>query len=258
MVVYKVNQGDVFGNFTVLQERSIQRGSGVKRFERQLLCRCVCGSEKWYRLSRIVTGETKSCGCMTNVKHGGRSTRLYNTWGHMRARCYNPHDKRYASYGGRGIIVCDAWKNSFEAFRDWALSTGYKDTLTIDRIDVNGNYCPENCRWVDVLTQNNNKRSNRMIEYKGKSYTAAELARTVGISYMVLMTRLKKGWGLEKALSLEDKRSPCLIRYKGKAYTVAELARETGVEYATLVKRLKHGKTVEEAVQNIDMRKHAH
>lgn len=257
MVVYKVRQGDVFGNFTVLQERKVQRGSSVKRFERQLLCQCVCGSKKWYRLSRIVTGETKSCGCLTNVTHGGHGTRLYNTWGHMRARCYNPHDKRYASYGGRGITVCDEWKNSFEAFRDWALSTGYNDSLTIDRIDVNGNYCPENCRWANELQQSNNRRSNRMIEYKGQVYTAAELARKVGISYMVMMARLQKGYSIEEAVSLEDKRNLRLVEYNGKTYTAAELAREVGVKYETLVKRLKTGKSVEDAIKRVDMRKPA-
>ena len=117
-------------------------------------CRCDCGNYCTVMSTRLASGHTKSCGCYnsehtieTNTTHGGRHTRLYSIWASMKTRCLNPNSKTYHYYGGRGISICDEWKDNFSAFRDWALSNGYRDDLTLDRIDSDKDYSPENCKW---------------------------------------------------------------------------------------------------------------
>jgi hypothetical protein len=124
----------------------------------------------------------------------------------MKDRCYNEKTKAYKDYGGRGITVCDEWRNDFEAFLKWALDNGYRDDLTIDRIDVNGNYEPSNCRLVTMKEQANNRRSNNKILYDGKLFTLAEWSEIIGIPYHVLYDRLTVSkWSFEKAITTEYK-----------------------------------------------------
>jgi hypothetical protein len=119
----------------------------------------------------------------------------------MRQRCYDVNATFYRDYGGRGITVCKEWKNDFIAFCDWAMKNGYADNLSIDRIDVNGNYEPSNCRWADAKEQNNNTRRNKLIEYNGKIQTLAQWAEETQIPYGTIWSRLKRHWSIEKALT---------------------------------------------------------
>ena len=141
--------------------------------------------------------------------HGGTGTRLHNIWLSMRERCYRVHHAHYKDYGGRGIKICDEWQ-SFEPFRDWALSHGYADDLTIDRIDHDGDYSPGNCKWSTMKEQQNNKRSNRIIIYRGEKYTLTELAEKIGMNKTTLKERLNLGWSVEDAVN-----RPVRLRTKG-------------------------------------------
>ena len=172
-------------------------------------CKCDCGNEIIANVGNLKNGHTKSCGCLrvdrckTNfTKHGLEHTRLYGIWSDMRLRCYDEKNIAYHRYGGRGITICDEWKNDVKAFYDWATANGYKDSLTIDRIDNDGNYCPENCRWATVKEQASNRRSNILVTHNGKTQTMKEWANEVGIPYKVVWARVQKlGWSAERALT---------------------------------------------------------
>lgn len=135
-----------------------------------------------------------------NYKDGRKGTRLYRIYNAMKTRCYNGNFPAYKWYGGRGITICDEWKNDFKAFYDWALSNGYRDDLTIDRIDVNGNYEPKNCRWVDNYTQSNNRRNNHYINLFNETHTLKEWSDRFKISEKTVRDRLRRGWDIDKAL----------------------------------------------------------
>lgn len=185
-----------------------------------------------------------------NYKHGLCKSRLYRTWTHMIGRCYNATDAAYDNYGGRGIVMCNEWKNSFCSFYDWALENGYNDSLTIDRIDVDGNYCPENCRWVDQKTQQNNRRDNVFVEYNGKRITVAQLAEITGAKPASLRRRLKTGWSVEKIVNTPyEKQKERLLTFSGKTQNINAWARETGISKITIRNRLnRYGWTVEETL----------
>ena len=138
-----------------------------------------------------------------NYKHGMRYTRIYSIWRSMRQRCGNPNCKNFRNYGGRGIAVCAEWQGSFQSFCDWAMANGYKEHLTIDRIDVNGNYEPSNCRWVSYTKQANNKTNNRLLEFQGDQHTLGEWAEITGIRLATIWARLNSGWSIEKTLTTE-------------------------------------------------------
>lgn len=160
--------GMVFGRLTV-----IERDATISHGEARWLCICGCGKYISTKGSRLRSGECKSCGCYKGEigrqalsTHGKSRTRLWSVWCSMKDRCYNPKNKSYARYGGRGITICDIWRSDFQSFYDWAMSSGYDEhaaykQCTIDRIDNEKGYFPDNCRWVDAKTQNNNRSSNR-------------------------------------------------------------------------------------------------
>jgi hypothetical protein len=135
------------------------------------------------------------------MRHGKSNTRLYKTWKGMIRRCYNANGDKYPNYGGRGITVCPEWRYNFEHFYQWAMEKGCNDTLTIDRIDVNGNYEPLNCRWATPREQANNKTDNHILRFRGIKKTVAEWADVVGMDKKLIYDRIKYGWSIERALT---------------------------------------------------------
>ena len=167
-------------------------------------CKCDCGNTCLVRPENLVRGKQKSCGCLShhgNPKHNQSYTRVYRIYAKIKRRCFIEDDPAYPRYGGRGITMCDEWKNSFEAFSKWAYDNGYRDDLTIDRIDNDGNYCPENCRWADIYCQANNTRTNNYQTLNGETKTLSMWCREKGKSYKVVWYRLSKGWTFEDAIS---------------------------------------------------------
>lgn len=168
------------------------------------LCRCDCGATAVVSSTNLVQGHTRSCGCIhraQNVQHGMTNSKLYGVWTNVKTRCSNPKNRAYPHYGGRGITLCQEWQD-FSAFSRWALENGYAEGLTLDRVDVDGPYSPENCRWVNMKTQQNNRRNNHYIEFAGQKKTLSEWAEQTGIGSATLRTRLVVlGWSVERALT---------------------------------------------------------
>lgn len=195
--------GQVFGRLTVLERA--ENGKGGKARWR---CLCICGNVTVTQRDRLLGGNTKSCGCLKRecaanlAKIDGRSKeRLYNIWYKMKQRCNVPNAVNYANYGGRGIKVCEAWEKDYLAFRAWALENGYADNLSIDRIENDKGYCPENCRWISNKAQQRNRRNNRHIALDGETLTVAEWAERTGLTETTIRSRLRKGWSVERALT---------------------------------------------------------
>ncbi len=159
---FKDLAGQKFGRLVVIKEAG--------RYQRQItwLCACACGKQITVRGAALRNGNTESCGCLqqdrtsaANLTHGHRHSRLYRIWSSMKSRCHNPNDNAYLNYGGRGIAVCEEWRESFEAFLRWAISNSYAGDLTIDRIDNDGNYEPTNCRWI--TRAENTRKGGRVV-----------------------------------------------------------------------------------------------
>lgn len=149
----------------------------------------------------------KNIGNKNFVKHGLSKTRIHRIWHSMYCRCYYKTTNGYNRYGGRGITICEEWKHleGFINFYNWAMENGYKENLTLDRIDVNGNYEPNNCRWIALEEQYKNMTINKFFMYEGKKYTQNELCRKFNIIPTTFCDRLKRGWTLEQALTISTK-----------------------------------------------------
>lgn len=201
--------GKRFGRLEVL-EMSQRKGKRNRTFWK---CKCDCGKIVDVSHDRLRNGYTKSCGCYKLEKatekikeyndlhlphplltHGLSGTRIYDIYSHMIDRCYKTRVSNYKNYGGRGIKVCEEWKNSPSAFFEWAFDNGYKENLTIDRIDVNGNYEPSNCKWSTLEEQANNKRDNVRTEVNGEVLTLAEIAKKYGFKKGTIWWRYKHKW----------------------------------------------------------------
>lgn len=200
--------GKKFNMWTVIEFAGKNKSGGY-----MWKCRCDCGKEKVVEGRSIRTGTSKCCGCTRgignkyNVKHGGRNERLYGVWSSMKQRCLNPNNNHYEKYGGRGVSICKEWLD-YKNFREWAVSSGYHDNgwfheFTIDRIDNNGMYSPDNCRWVNQKIQDNNRRSNHVITNgAGESKTLSEWSEHTGIRKDTLRRRIcVYGWDIDRALT---------------------------------------------------------
>jgi hypothetical protein len=185
------------------------------------VCICDCGKLTEVTSSSLHSKSILSCGCYQyeykrkkKLAHEYGNTRIYRSFMHMHRRCENPKSARYDDYGGRGIKVCDEWTN-FEPFLEWAMSNGYTDDLTIDRIDVDGPYAPWNCRWADISTQANNRQNTIYIEFNGKKQTISAWAKELGINRKIIYKRHWLGWSPEKILSPENFKGRCKPSHKG-------------------------------------------
>lgn len=200
--------GNKFGKLTVIERTENQyTKSGVPVVAYR--CRCDCGNEVIVRAGNLRSGHTSSCGCNSsrnyigenNKKHGMSNKRIHVIWQRINERCNNKNADNYQYYGERGIKVCKEWQgiNGAENFIKWALENGYKEKLTIERKDVNGDYCPDNCTWVTQKEQCNNKRNNIMISYKGKTQTLTQWCEEFNLNYQRVRERIKNGWDFESA-----------------------------------------------------------
>lgn len=189
--------GNTYGRLTVVSFICVRKSNAY------YLCRCTCGAEKVIRGSHLKNGNTTSCGCFNreqivqvSTTHGENRTKLHGVWRSMKDRCYRPGNKFYSYYGGRPdnpITVCDEWLTNYEAFSTWAKSNGYINGLSLDRVNVDGNYEPVNCRFVTMKEQNKNKRNTIRTEVNGKTYVLSELAEELGIAYQTLRQRYNNG-----------------------------------------------------------------
>lgn len=196
--------GQTFARLTVVSR------AGSQNKKATWLCRCDCGNEVVVKSDNLKTGNTKSCGCQkrestiatmqaTKRTHGLSRSAEYKIWVHIKQRCYNEKSASYPDYGGRGIVMCKRWKDSFEEFfKD--MGNRPSPDMSIDRRDVNGEYSPDNCRWATDVEQCSNRRNNHLIEHNGVTKTITQWARDAGLHPTTIRLRLRGGWTMEEAM----------------------------------------------------------
>lgn len=247
--------GRVFGRLTVTSY------AYSKNYRRYWYCTCSCGNEKQIpvQTSKLKNGHTRSCGCIgrektieRNLKHGKSRHRLNSIWRDMRRRCNDTKRRSYKSYGGRGIKVCSAWEEDFINFYNWSIENGYKEDLSLDRIDVNGNYEPSNCRWATNKEQGNNTRRNRLFTINGETKTLSEWVDIYNMDYSVVEGRINRyKWSIEEALEIEKHyKNKLYYTYNGETKTLNQWGEQYGIPYDSMYNRLiKQNWTFEEAVE---------
>lgn len=215
--------GKKYGRLTVLEYQGRNKSRSA-----EWLCLCECGNTVIIRGSALRSGKTKSCGCLQrevaketiskynssdkyvspyiyNVKHGMTHDHLYKVWLNMKRRCFDENHDNYKYYGGRGIKVCKEWTNDFITFMNWACANGYNESLTIDRIDVNGDYCPNNCRWIPFCEQICNRRNTVYMEYDNQCKPLKMLCNENDIPYKWAHSKYKKGYNFEQIVEMRRK-----------------------------------------------------
>ena len=244
-----------FGKLTVM-ERAEDKRSQNGRNHIMYICKCDCGKQVVVKAENLRSGNTKSCGCLSSEKtkerlkkHGMHGTRIYVIWQGMKSRCNNPHSLSYANYGNRGIKVCNEWQNDFDAFKDWAYKNGYKDNLTLDRIDNNKGYSPSNCRWATNSEQQLNKRNNHIVYYKGDYIPLAKLSNITGINAGTLRSRLNKGMSAKDAVNY--RRKLLLFSFNGETKTLKEWCEKIGINYSTAYRRYRKGLPIDEILRKV-------
>lgn len=203
---FKDLTGEKFGRLTVVK-RIEDHYYPSGRHDVQYRCMCDCGNAVNVLGIHLRSGHTSSCGCYRQevsrekmTTHGKTNSRLYTIWKNIKGRCfYEGHDD-YAYYGGRGITICSEWKDNFECFYKWAMTHGYTDDLTIERVDVNLGYNPNNCKWIPRSEQSNNTRRNIIVTMNGETHTLKQWSSILGLKYGTIASRVKRGWTPEDAL----------------------------------------------------------
>lgn len=239
--------GQKFEHLTVIKRAQ----ENTKHGRAQWICKCDCGKEIVTSGNCLLRGHTKSCGCTrkynTNLyKHGLSKTRLHRIWRAMKDRCYNSENSHYYLYGGCGITICDEWLNDFVSFYNWSINNGYSENLSIDRIDSDKNYCPENCRWTTDIVQANNKRTNKLFTLNGKTQSLADWCRETGVKYGDAQNRLNYGYSFEEAISPK-------FHYEGRFKNeenkrIHIICRERNVPYKLVIQRINAGWDLERAI----------
>lgn len=258
--------GQTFNRLTAIEFVECKNGYACWKFQ------CSCGNQKILPGYSVRNGSVKSCGCL--AKERARETGLarlnfkgerdengtpllYKQYYTIKARCNNPKYKQYKDYGARGIKMCEEWENDFNVFYDWAMSHGYAENLTLDRIDNNKGYSPDNCRWADRRTQQNNMRNNVYLDWDGKHLTIAQWSRETGMKMSLIRNRYYRGWAAEKIFTTPVKtechptthRTDLMLEYKGVTRSLTEWSDIVGIGACTLRKRiLKRGWSVEKAL----------
>lgn len=225
-------------------------------------CLCDCGKLKRVSQYGLVDGNIKSCGCWRvetmrrlSFLHGLSHTRIFKIRDGMIQRCCNPNHDQYHNYGGRGISICDLWKNDMQVFADWAYSSGYEDHLTIERIDNNAGYYPENCKWITREEQSQNKQSTTLYNINGINKTLREWCDEYNLNYYTIWSRLKRGYSIERALFTPKKVSKpakykdnLILEFNGECKTLKEWVGITKLPKNIIVERLKNGWSIEKAL----------
>lgn len=193
--------GEVYGDLEIIENL----GNGKYK------CKCVCGHVKSYFIGNMKKGKSTSCGCKRNLKvsnklkvHGDRQTRLYRIWTNIKTRCNNPKSPNFIHYGAKGITLCEQW-NDYEVFKRWSLENGYKEDLTIDRIDNGKGYFPDNCRWTNMKTQSRNREYAWFITISGITKHAKDWCEQYGINYKTAHARVSRGWSEKDAVTIPIK-----------------------------------------------------
>lgn len=250
--MYKDITNERFGRLVALK-RIPKKGQRTR-----WLCRCDCGKEKEILLGTLTSGRGRSCGCLRREITSKRfrkydenkNKRLYEIWVNMRSRCNNPNDNSYKNYGGRGIEICTEW-DEFLNFEKWSLENGYDELLTIDRINNDGGYSPDNCRWVDVKVQANNTRLNVRTKINGINRTLAQHAEKHNVNYFTLFYRYSNGLR-DKDLIQPNRKRRIKVNLSGEVRNLKEWSRIKGINYGTLQHRYSRGLRGEELFKPVD------
>lgn len=247
--------GTKFGRWTIIGD-----GQGRHKW----LCKCDCGTVKEVDRYCIMSGGSVSCGCyradlMRGEPISHEKKVLKSRYKGIKRRCYSPTHSIYFKYGAKGIGMCDEWKNSFESFYQWAIANGFREDLTIDRIDCKGNYCPENCRWVDKYVQANNKSNVKKYLYNDQMLTIPQISELCGIDANSIYHRIKvMKWSVERATTtpvevgrnqfteLNDEK---LFEYKGEKLSKNDIIKITKLPEKTVRERLCRGWSVEDTIE---------
>ena len=246
MSIKDVKIGDVYGNWTILEVLP-----KIKNHHQMFKCQCKCGTIKELDGFNVINGKTTSCGCIRNqmlkdrmTTHGQTKTRLHIIWCGIKERCYNPNSQAYSNYGGRGIKMCQEWIDDYMNFYNWSIKNGYDEILTIDRIDVNGNYEPNNCRWINTKDQSNNRRTNLKFTYNNKTQTLMQWCEEYNLDYRMILARVHNPKWEDKSFEeilFTPNQKQILITYNDETHTISEWSKITNIRHNVIFDRWQKG-----------------